>query len=248
MNYKLNKTPVRTSNNYGINDISLDLELPKIKEFENATFEISSDDIEFNIEAPNGMINSKIGLELEKNFCATITIPEYVKITEPIRITFDFDDDNLNLVDNLKIVMKEGASAKFLIEYLTEDKKIECFHYLKQETIAEENSNVTIVIANLLNEDSNSFIAVENTVEENAKISHILTEFGGKTKISNYYSNLKGDKSENDLKTIYIGTNNDIIDINYNVEEYGQMTKCNIEATRRNSKEFKKEFQGNNRF
>ena len=33
----LNKAPVRTSNNYGINDITLELEIPMIKQFQNIT-------------------------------------------------------------------------------------------------------------------------------------------------------------------------------------------------------------------
>ena len=244
MMYVLNKTPVRTSNNYGINDISLDLELPKVKAFENATFEISSDEIELNIDAPEGSLNSKIGLKIDENYGVTLTVPKYVKVKKPIRVTFEFDENNLSLVDNIKIVMGEDSSARFIIEYLTENKNIEFFHYLKQETFAKENSNVNIVIANLLNEESDSFIAIENNLKENAKVSHILAEFGGKTKISNYYSNLECDRAENDLKTIYLGTNNDILDINYNIEEYGKSTKCNIEAQGAITKNAKKNFKG----
>jgi len=241
---RLNKTPVRTSNNYGINDIGLDLELPEVRIFENATFEISSDDIEFNIEEPKSILNSKIGLELQSNYSVILTVPEYVKVKEPIRVTFEFDEDNTSLVDNIKIVMEEGSSAKFIIEYLSNNNNQKFFHDLKQETIAKENSNVSIVIANLLNEKSDSFIAIENNVKENAKVSHILAEFGGKTKISNYYSNLEGDRAENDLKTIYLGTNNDILDINYNIEEYGKSTKCNIEAQGAITKNARKNFKG----
>lgn len=243
MNYTLNKTPVRTSNNYGINEISLDLELPKVKQFENASFEISSDDIEINKEAPKEMLNSKIGLELESNYSITTIVPKHVNVKEPIRITFNFDEDNMTLVDNIKIIMEEGSSAKFIIEYLSE-KDLSCFHYLKQELIAKENSDVSIVIANLLSEASDSFIAIENDIKENAKVSHILVEFGGKTKISNYYSNLSETKAENDLKTIYLGTNNDVLDINYDIEEYGKYTKCNIEAQGAITKNAVKHFKG----
>ena len=241
---RLNKTPVRTSNNYGINDISLDLELPEVRAFENTTFEISSDEIEFNIEEPKEALNSKIGFELESNYGVTLTVPQYVKVKEPIRVTFEFNEDNISLVDNIKIVMEEGSSARFIIEYLSNDNNQKFFHYLKQETIAKENSDVSIVIANLLNEKSDSLIAIENNINENAKVSHILSEFGGKTKISNYYSNLEGDRAENDLKTIYLGTNNDILDINYNIEEYGKSTKCNIEAEGAITKNAHKNFKG----
>ena len=57
----LNQTPVRTSKNYGINDIELDLEIPKITEFDNIT--ILSDELE-NIDiSDDGILTSKIGLE-----------------------------------------------------------------------------------------------------------------------------------------------------------------------------------------
>ena len=61
----LNQTPVRTSKNYGINDIELDLEIPKITEFDNIT--ILSDELE-NIDiSDDGILTSKIGLELRVN-------------------------------------------------------------------------------------------------------------------------------------------------------------------------------------
>ena len=238
----LNETPVRTSNNYGINDISLDLEIPEIKDFENVTIEVEDNSVE--IKEIKEEINSKIGLKLKSNYGLSIKVPEYSEIKDPIRITFDFDEDNMVLVDNLKIIMEEGASARFIIEYLSNSENEKLFHYLKQETIAKANSNVSIVIANLLNDEAESFIAIENDLKESSKVSHTLVEFGGKTKISNYYSNLNEVKAENDLKTVYLGTNNDILDINYNIEEYGKNTKCNIEVEGAITKKAHKNFKG----
>ena len=34
---KLNKTPVRTANNFGINDIELELNIPEVKKYNNIT-------------------------------------------------------------------------------------------------------------------------------------------------------------------------------------------------------------------
>ena len=36
--------------------------------------------------------------------------------------------------------------------------------------------------------------------------------------------------SKNVVKNIYMGNNNNIIDINYNIEIYGQKTKCEIKS------------------
>lgn len=238
----LNETPIRTSNNYGINDISIDLEIPKIKEFENVTIEVENDNVK--IKEIKEEVSSKIGLKLQSNYGLNIIIPAYTEIKAPIRITFEFDEENANLVDNIKIIMEEGASAKFIIEYLSNSDSEKQFHYLKQETIAKANSKASIIIANLLNEEAESFIAIENDLKESSKVSHTLVEFGGKTKISNYYSNLNEVKAENDLKTVYLGTNNDILDINYNIEEYGKLTKCSIEVEGAINKKAHKNFKG----
>ena len=91
-------------------------------------------------------------------------------------------------------------------------------------------ASVYVLIANMLDKKSNSFLSIENVLKENAKLDHILVDFGGQNKISNYYTNLEGDFSENNLKTVYLGTENNLLDINYNIEVYGKNAKCNIEA------------------
>ena len=241
--YILNSTPVRTSNNFGINDVSVKLDDIDSAEFENIMIitsemdklEIKNNDLEYqednvnysNNNLSSNILSSKIGLELEKNYELSIIVKKGNILNEPVIINCDFDDENSYLVDNIKIILEEGAMAEFVLKYSGED---EAFHYLKQETTLKENSNAKIIIANMLSKASNSFIAIENIVENNAKIDYTIIDFGGKNKISNYYTNLKGDFSENNLKTIYLGTDEDLIDINYNIEVYGKNAKCNIEV------------------
>lgn len=45
---------------------------------------------------------------------------------------------------------------------------------------------------------------------------------GGKNSISNYYSNLIGNKSNNILNTIYLGKENQVLDLNYIAELRGK--------------------------
>ena len=226
--YLLNSTPVRTANNFGINDILVSIDDKKATPFENIMIITSEmDKLEISNQNSNNIQNSKIGLELEKNYEILINVPKGNVLKEPVIINFDFDDENMYLVDNIKIVLEEDTKAEFILKYNGEDDSI---HYLKQETILKENSNAKIIVANLINKRADSFLAIENVVENNAKIDHIIVDIGGRNKISNYYTNLKGNFSENNLKTIYLGTNDDIIDINYNIEVYGKNAKCNIET------------------
>lgn len=226
--YLLNSTPVRTANNFGINDILVSIDDKKASPFENIMIITSEmDKLEISNQNSNNIQNSKIGLELEKNYEILINVPKGNVLKEPVIINFDFDDENMYLVDNIKIVLEEDAKAEFILKYNGEDDSI---HYLKQETILKENSNAKIIVANMINKRADSFLAIENVIENNAKIDYIIVDIGGRNKISNYYTNLKGNFSENNLKTIYLGTNDDIIDINYNIEVYGKNAKCNIET------------------
>lgn len=245
---KLNKTPVRTANNFGINDIELELNIPEVKKYNNITIMgYDMDDVAIirnNIESEK-MLNSKIGLEMNKIEEITIRVPENRKISSPIEIEFNLDEDNNVLVDEINIIMEAKSEANFIIKYQDEGlEENEGFHYLKQKNTLKSESKAFITIANLLSNKSKSFIAIENNVEENAKIEHTLIEFGGNTKISNYYSKLTGDFSENNIKTIYLGTQQDIIDINYNIEAYGKNAKCNIEAQGAIKDKAKKSFKG----
>ena len=256
---KLNKTPVRTANNFGINDIELELNIPEVKKYNNITIMgYDMDDVAIirnNIESEK-MLNSKIGLEMNKNEEITIRVPENRKISSPIEIEFNLDEDNNVLVDEINIIMEAKSEANFIIKYQDEGlEENEGFHYLKQKNTLKSESKAFITIANLLSNKSKSFIAIENNVEENAKIEHTLIEFGGNTKISNYYSKLTGDFSENNIKTIYLGTENQVKDINYiahlkgvqsqiDIEAYGKNAKCNIEAQGAIKYKAKKSFKG----
>lgn len=253
----LNATPIRTANNFGINDIELKLDMPEIREFNNViimSYEMDNIEIsDLSIEPSSVEMSSKIGLNLKTNYTITLTVPENTKINEPVELNFDFDDDNSVLIDNIKIVMEKNSEANFILKYqgmITNcNQDIELsnsngFHYLKQETIAKENAKANITIVNLMDKDSDSFIAIENKLEKNANVDYILVEFGGKNKISNYYANLLGNNAENNLKTIYLGTNQDVIDINYNIEVYGKGAKCNIALQGAISGNSRKHFKG----
>lgn len=243
----LNPTKARTSNNYGINDITLDLDLPEekdLQEFQNVS--VVSDELDKlrfeNIRETKAM-SSKIGLNIKQNYGMKITVLKNTTIKNPIIIEFNLDEDNNTLVDNIKINFEKNSNAKFIIKYASDGNE-KGFHYLKNEINMEENSVGKVIIANMINDSSDSFIAYENTLGGNAKLSSINIELGGDYKISNYYSKLVGDNSENDIKNIYLGTNNDIVDINYNIDELGKKTKCNIISNGAVDGSAKKHFKG----
>ena len=96
----------------------------------------------------------------------------------------------------------------------------------------------------MLNTRSNNFFSIENNIEKNAKVKYTIIDFGGKNSITNYYSNLVGDNSDNALNTIYLGKENQLFDLNYIGELRGQKSNIDIEVQGALKDTAKKHFKG----
>ena len=68
--------------------------------------------------------------------------------------------------------------------------------------------------------------------------------FGGLNSITNYYSNLIGENSDNKLNTIYLGKENQLLDLNYIAELKGAKSNIDIEVQGALRDNAKKHFKG----
>lgn len=243
---KLNETPVRTSRNFKINNIRLeDVVIPEItNSFDNVNIINNSDGIKVidktsNIDLTYGLgnefsnikSNKKIGIEINSNR------------NETIELDFNFDNNNIDLIDDIEIIANEKTKSTIIIKYESEENVL-CFHYGVVRVFAKDNSEINIVYVNLLNKNSNQFVSFENKTEDAAIINYTIIDFGGKNSISNYYSNLVGEKSENNINAIYLGRENQVFDLNYIGELRGEKTNINIEVQGALKDNAKKHFKG----
>lgn len=211
MKYKLNKLPVKTTNNFKINDIELELDIPNNYSFHN--FEIENkQELLINIEVKEN-ISTKIGLDFKKYLNIDITIPKNVIIKEPVLLTYNFTNNDV-LIDKININYEENSYADIIIRYKSID-NTKHFHHLKEIITNKDNSKGSISIINLLNEKSINMTAIESEVLENVNITNNLIDLGGNTRLYNIYSENKGYNAYNNLNNIYIGNKENIIDMNY---------------------------------
>ena len=246
-NLKINETPARTSRNFNINNIKLEnIEIPEnITTFENVTITGENPIIENN----TSNINLVYGLgevlisqvKTQSNQKLKLTIDS--KVNKETQIEFQFDDENLALLEDIEIVAKEDTNSTIIIKYLSDD-KVQAYHNGILRVNAKENSNINIIIVNLMNSNSNNFMSIENNFEENAKINYTIVDFGGKHSITNYYSNLQGDNCDNQLNTIYLGKENQVFDLNYIGELRGKKSNIDIEVQGALKDTSKKHFKG----
>ena len=253
-NLKLNETPIRTAKNFKINNIKLEnIEVPKvIPTFENVTIigDTSKMNIEQKVESTH--INLVYGLseeftnqvkqEANQKIKLNINNSNENEITEA-EIDFKFDNENVVLIDDIEIIANENTKSTVIIKY-TSNQENENYHNGIIKAKAEKNSELNIVLINLMNTKSNNFLAIENDFKENAKINYTIVDFGGKHSITNYYSNLQGDSCDNQLNTIYLGKENQIFDLNYIGELRGRKSNIDIEVQGALKDTSKKHFKG----
>lgn len=253
-NLKLNETPIRTAKNFKINNIKLEnIEVPKvIPTFENVTIigDTSKMNIEQKVESTH--INLVYGLseeltnqvkqEANQKIKLNINNSNENEITEA-EIDFKFDNENVVLIDDIEIIANENTKSTVIIKY-TSNQEDESYHNGIIKAKAEKNSELNIVLINLMNTKSNNFLAIENDFKENAKINYTIVDFGGKHSITNYYSNLQGDSCDNQLNTIYLGKENQIFDLNYIGELRGRKSNIDIEVQGALKDTSKKHFKG----
>ena len=106
------------------------------------------------------------------------------------------------------------------------------------------NANIHVTIVNLLNTKINNFYSVNSNIEDESKTLFSMVEFGGKYNVVNYYAKLAGYKSVNKLHSIYLGKEEQKIDLNYITELYGEKTNVDIEVNGALKDKARKNFKG----
>ena len=240
---KLNETPIRTANNFRINNIEIDAQIPEIiPEFENVQIIKENSEIDENVSNRELVFGNNKELEniVFSKANSKIRILNNQK-AENVKITYTFDEDSQVLLNQIDIVASKNINV--VIEYKSETEK-ECFHAGIIRTFASDGAKINVTVVNLLNDVSTNIESYENDIEADSKVYHKLIDIGAKESISNYFSNAIGNKADNDLKTIYLGQGSQVKDLNYIVHLRGEKTNVDIDVQGALKDSSKKNFKG----
>ncbi len=232
-NLTLNQTPIRTARNYGINNIKLEnIDLPEtVRDFNGlkisgdidkftVTFDKKENDIKYgNGEILKNQIKEKSNKDLQINIQGNLK--------KELELDFIFSKENKELIDNIFINIEENAKATIIIKY-TSKEDFSYYHNGQIKVLAGKNSRANVILVNLLSKEANNFISIENILEDQATVKYMTVDFGGKNSITNYYTALEGENSNNSINTIYLGEKDQIIDLNYIIEVYGEKTNAEM--------------------
>ena len=138
---KVNDTPVRTARNFKINNIEVELDLPeKIAEFKNV--EIINDKSVIDNEVSNTSLTYGTGKILEELNYETANSKVRIQTSnkkEDIIIRYNFDDNNVNLINQIEIIA--NGDTNVIIEYKSQTSQ-KCLHNGIIRAIANEMQNL----------------------------------------------------------------------------------------------------------
>ena len=243
---EINETPVRTARNFNINNINLkNVNLPQsIPEYSDIKISNSDAKVKFDsstspIELTYGLGNTLTNL-VKENSNNKLNIEINSKTNKEIFIDYNFSN-NKTLLENIEITANEGTKETVIIKYSSRGS---VFHNGIIRVNAKKDSVLNVVVVNLLNNNSDNFLAIQNNIEENAKLKFTAVDFGGQNSITNYYSNMTGSNAENIINTIYLGNKSQMLDLNYIAELRGRQNNIKIDVQGALSDTAKKHFKG----
>lgn len=216
----LNSTPVRTTNNFKINDIKVDI--PDIS-FES--FDSYKIDGEYTSSIKDNF-KSRIGLEYDKYLNIDLNINK--------DITLEF---NVNKPLVLNININGKIDSNITIKYVGNSIAITNINTNLN------NSNIKLNIINLLDKDAYNIIEFTNTLIDSNLTTNFI-DIGGKVKLSNILTDLNSSNSTFNLNNLYIGINEDIIDMNYLINLNKPITNSELVIEGLLNDKSKKSFKG----
>ncbi len=238
----VNCLPTPTWNKLGVNGGIIDTEIPEIVPYTADVFPQTlpkgveiSDVMKTDIVFMDGDVDTGSGdsvrefVKKNHNTGFFIEIKAGTKVEEPIFLNLELDNQNPTLVDENTIVAEPGSNVTVVMRY-TSKPGFNGFHAGMTRIYAKNDATVTLVQVQSLNETSLHFDDVGGTVFENGHVNLVQTEIGGSHASAAAHLKLMGRQSGVNIGNIYLGGNEESIDINYLVDHYGQKTDCEILA------------------
>lgn len=226
--------------------IKIDHELPlgvKLEESNKYPRELNIDDVD--LDQVNG-IGEKISPSVKDSFNTGIylQIPQNTKITHPIKVEFNMDNDNPVVIDRNIIIAESSSEVTIVFDY-TSDDVVEGLHNGLTKVIARENSIVNIIKLQRVNSLSKNFDANVAFVKSRGEVNWISIELGSHISNSHFTTFLEETSSQSSLRSIYLGGGQQKLDLEYSMIHKGLKSNSIIETRGALMDNARKMFKGN---
>lgn len=222
--FKINQSPVLTSNNYGINYFDIDENAVDIKTRVFDKYSIYNDKnivISQLLNIPKNNMGSVIDNQsrTQSNFNKELTINK--SCSEPIMLEFGVD----TLVDNYIINVEEDVKVDFIIKYIS---KTQSYHNTNIVLNVKRYGQVNFNVLESVELSSTALLSIKTNIEDNGKVVANIFDFGCDNDAQNIVVDCLGYKSSIDINSVYFGSNHNRLGINYLINCIGKQCDANM--------------------
>lgn len=231
----INKIQIPTWGWLKINDTSIEMDVDVTKEYQHNPLDKDifaaanqTGDSGKDIKQPVITKDVKDYTKSVCNYRKSLIIPAGKKIDQPIVMNFELNGENPFLADWIDIHAEKGSKATIVLVYKSDHKAQ--LHSGYTSLVIDEEADIKLVMVQMLDESQKNADAIEVVAADNARASVILVELGSLQSAAGCNIQLKGQGSQAELSSIYVGKDKEVLDLNYRIEYEGADTFGDIIA------------------
>ncbi|WP_189723365.1 Fe-S cluster assembly protein SufD [Staphylococcus warneri] len=153
-----------------------------------------------------------------------VYVPKNVVVEHPVQYVVLHDDENTSFYNHVIIVTEQSAEVTYVENYLSNASGEGNQINIVSEVIAGANSNITYGSVDYLNKGFTGHIIRRGTTEADASINWALGLMNEGSQIIDNTTNLMGDRSTSELKSVVVGTGDQKINLTSKIVQYGKET------------------------
>lgn len=153
---------------------------------------------------------------------AFVYVPKNVELTEPIQAVFIHDDKDANIFNHVLVVAEDNSSVVYVENYISTVDSSDSKFNIVSEVVANANATVQYGAVDTLAKDTTTYVNRRGVADRDAKIEWSLGLMNDGNTISENTTNLVGDGSFGDTKTVVVGRGEQIQNFTTKVVHFGK--------------------------
>ncbi|MDP4169882.1 MAG: Fe-S cluster assembly protein SufD [Bacillota bacterium] len=153
---------------------------------------------------------------------AFLYVPKNVEINEPIQAVYVHDDVNSNLVNHVIVVADDNSSVTYVENYISTVDASNGIFNIVTEVFANANAKVLYGAVDNLAKGITTYVNRRGTVGRDARLEWALGLMNDGNTVSENVTNLVGDGSYGDTKTVVVGSGEQTQNFTTKVVHFGK--------------------------
>nr|WP_144928445.1 Fe-S cluster assembly protein SufD [Paenibacillus bovis] len=152
-------------------------------------------------------------------------VPKNVEVKEPIQAIYISDDKEAAMFNHVIVVADDNSSVTFVENYLSTHEEVDGVVNIISEVFANNNAKVVIGAVDTLPEGSTVYVNRRGVTGRDAQLDWALGMMNDGNTIFENITNLMGDGSNSDAKTVVVGRGKQTQNFTTSIVHFGKNTE-----------------------